>query len=116
MVHGGAQLSAGPLDRQAKTMAANPTPDPKTVNDEESFLAFVRALEADRRLAAKGEPDDLHGYGAARGWQNSTIEQFLESALAWAEDSRFGRSQGLADDASTWQRLAVFLYAGKIYE
>lgn len=66
-------------------MAGDPTPDPKTVNDEESFLAFVCALEADGRLAAKGEMDDLYGYGAARGWQNSTIKQFLESALAWAE-------------------------------
>jgi hypothetical protein len=97
-------------------MVGDPVPDPKTVNDEESFLAFVRALEADRRLAEEGEVDDPHGFGAARGWQNSTIEQFLESALAWAEDSRFGRNQGLGDDASAWRRLAMFLYAGKIYE
>jgi hypothetical protein len=94
----------------------DPSPDPNTVTDEESFLTFVRALEADRRLAASLEKQDLHGCGAPRGWQNSTIEQFLESALAWAEDSHFGRRQDLGEGASPWLRLAVFLYCGKIYE
>jgi hypothetical protein len=97
-------------------MAADPTPTPDSVDDEASFLVFVRALEADRRLAAREEEQDLHGYGAPRGWQNSTIEQFFASALAWADDSQFGRTQGLADDVSPWRRLAVFLYAGKMYE
>ena len=97
-------------------MTHDPMPDPKTLNDEASFVAFVRDLEADRRLAARGEVDDLHGCDAARGWQSSTIEQFLESALGWAEASRFGRSQWLAGDSSAWRRLAVFLHAGKGYE
>jgi hypothetical protein len=50
------------------------------------------------------------------GWQNGTIEQFLEAALSWAEDTGFGRTQGLADNVVPWRRLAVFLYTGKIYE
>ena len=50
------------------------------------------------------------------GWQNATIDQFLQAAVAWAEDSDFGRRQELVPDASPWRRLAVFLYAGKIYE
>jgi hypothetical protein len=95
-------------------VASDPKPNPDTVTDEESFLAFVRALEADRRLAAKGEGEDLHGFGAARGWQNSTIEQFFESALAWVEDSEFGGAR--LRDASPWRKVATFLYAGKIYE
>ena len=94
----------------------DPRPDPDTVTDEASFLEVVRALEADRRLAAALEEQDPHGCGAPRGWQNSTIEQFLESALAWAEDSHFGRRQHLGDVVSPWRRLAVFLYCGKIYE
>jgi hypothetical protein len=98
------------------TFEPDSNPDPNTVHDEESFLAFVRALEADRRLAAKDEEEDPQGYGAPRGWQNSTIEQFLECALAWVEDTRFGRTQGLGEDISPWRRLAVFLYVGKIYE
>jgi hypothetical protein len=95
---------------------ADPNPDPDSVNDEESFLVFVRALEADRRLAAALEEEDSHGHGSHRGWQSSTIEQFLESALAWAETSQFGRSQDLSAAVSPWRRLAVFLYCGKIYE
>jgi hypothetical protein len=94
----------------------DPDPDPESVTDEESFLAFVRNLEADRRLAAKLEATDLHGLDSPRGWQNSTIEQFLEAALAWADDSQFGRRQDLDDGQSPWRRFAVFLYCGKIYE
>ncbi|MCU7646973.1 DUF7660 family protein [Pseudomonas piscis] len=71
------------------------------VVDERSFLAFVQALSADRRQATD--------------WQNDSIEDFLDSAHAWAEASAMGASQGLAD-ASPWKRFAVFLYCGKIYE
>jgi hypothetical protein len=74
------------------------------------------ALEADRRLAAERERQDPQGYGAPRGWQNATIEQFLESAARWAEDSQFGRRQDLGQGTSVRRRFAVFLYAGKIYE
>ena len=95
-------------------MNSDPKPNPETVEDEASFLAFVRTLAADSRFAARmdGSPDG----GAPGGWQNATIEQFLGAALSWAEDTEFGRTQGLADDVSPWRRLAVFLYTGKIYE
>lgn len=96
-------------------MTSDPTPNPDTVSDEESFLAFARALAADNKLAevlAKAHSLD----DSPRGWQNATIQQFLESAVAWAEDSRFGRGR-LPDEAtSPWRRFAAFLYAGKIYE
>jgi hypothetical protein len=98
------------------SMTPNPQPNPETVEDEESFLAFVRTLAADRRLAARIEGNRPDGYDAPRGWQNDTIEQFLESALSWAEDTEFGRTQGLPDNVTPWRRLAVFLYTGKIYE
>ena len=97
-------------------MSSDAGPNPNAVTDEASFLAFVRALAADQRLAVKLEEQEPSGYGAPRGWQNATIEQFLEAAVAWAEDSDFGRRQNLSADASPWRRLAVFLYAGKIYE
>jgi hypothetical protein len=51
----------------------------------------------------------------ARGWENVTIESFLEAACAWAEDTNFGAAQALSD-ASPWKKFAVFLYCGKIYE
>jgi len=94
-------------------VSGNVNPDPTVVHDEASFLAFVADLVEDRRLANEmdGGPTD-----APRGWQNDTIEHFLESAVRWAQDSNFGRSQGLTENVNAWMRLAVFLYCGKIYE
>jgi hypothetical protein len=74
----------------------------ETVSDETTFLAFVRALAADRRHALEA-------------WENESIEGFLEAASSWAEDSDFGSKQGLSS-ASPWKKFAVFLYCGKIYE
>jgi hypothetical protein len=71
------------------------------VESRDSFFDFVRALIQDRRNPA--------------GWENDTIEGFLEAALAWAEDSGMGESQGLTED-QIWKMFAVFLYCGKIYE
>jgi len=88
-----------------------------TVNDERSFLAFARALQLDRVAAVAAEsrvPSLPYGQDAG-GWENVSIESFLESALAWAEASDFGASQGLAS-TNLWKKFAVFLYCGKIYE
>jgi len=83
------------------------------VADDGSFLLFVKAFIEDRQADARGAVDDS-GRGE-RGWENHSIESFLEAALAWAEATNIGASQGLAD-ASPWKRFAVFLYCGKIYE
>ena len=87
------------------------------VTDQESFLVFVSALAQDRVSAARAETQDpAPPYGAdAGGWENKSIETFLDAAVAWAEDSNFGATQGLAT-ASLWRKFAVFLYCGKIYE
>jgi hypothetical protein len=88
------------------------------VCDENTFLQFARQLLADREAAAEEErerpphPSALYG---ARGWQNVTIDGFLEAAIAWTEDSAFGTRQGLSRD-NPWKQFAVFLYCGKIYE
>jgi hypothetical protein len=74
----------------------------ETVTDEATFLAFVRALVADKRSDAER-------------WANGSIEDFLEAGCSWAEDSRFGSQQGLSS-ASPWQKFATFFYCGKIYE
>jgi len=55
------------------------------VTDQESFLDFARALVG-----------------------------FLESAIAWAEDSSFGEKTKEIDNP--WRKFARFLYASKIYE
>ena len=87
------------------------------VTDENSFLAFVKALRKDRELAAAAEKvSELEMFAPAqRGWENSTIESFLGAACSWAEDTRFGATQDL-ESASSWRKFAVFLYCGKIYE
>lgn len=72
------------------------------VTDESTFLEFVHALVASRRHDAEG-------------WANESIEDFLDAASSWAEDSEFGSRQGLSS-ASPWKKFAVFLYCGKIYE
>jgi hypothetical protein len=106
------QLKPGTLAR-LEPHAQRSQPNPDSVHDESTFVAFVRALLEDRRLANAVEDGP---YGAPRGWQNGTVEDFLSGALTWAEDSNFGRTQGLTDEANPWRRLAVFLYCGKIYE
>ncbi|MDZ5602036.1 hypothetical protein SJI00_04475 [Pseudomonas sp. RP23018S] len=75
------------------------------VHDDQTFLHFARALMADKTACPAGGAD----------WQNHRVEAFLESAIAWAEDSDFGISQGL-QASNPWQQFAVFLYCGKIYE
>lgn len=74
----------------------------ETVIDEATFLVFVHALIIDRR-------------GDTGHWENGSVEDFLEAASAWAEDSEFGSNQGLSS-ASPWRKFAAFLYCGKIYE
>ena len=89
----------------------------KAVCDEKSFLEFVNALIDDRVSAVKAErekPSSPYGPDAG-GWENTSIEDFLAAAAAWAESSNFGLNQGLAA-SNTWQRFATFLYVGKIYE
>jgi len=95
------------------------------VCDQHSFLEFAKALIADREdevAKEREKPSSPYGPGA-NGWENSTIEDFLEAAVAWAEDSEFGQMQwtpegmakGLQED-NPWRRFANFLYAGKFYE
>ena len=87
------------------------------VNSEESLLAFIVALAKDRRQAVVVERENSSSaYGPdAGGWENTSIEDFLEAAVEWAESTNFGLTQGLAAD-NLWKRFAVFLYLGKIYE
>jgi hypothetical protein len=87
------------------------------VDSPQSFLEFTRALVADRIAAAGAEsasPSAPYGPDAG-GWENTTIETFLDAAAAWAEDSSFGESQGL-QRANLWRVFATFLYCGKSYE
>src|SRR5689334_9448565 len=99
--------------RESTMTSVDPADALERVVDQATFLEFVDALVASRRRDDAGRPD-VSGRGPD-GWENHTIEAFLEAAARWAEDSDFGGRQGLTD-ASPWKRFAVFLYCGKIYE
>jgi hypothetical protein len=78
------------------------------VKDQESFFVFVEALVKEREAAAiefrkNPKTEDI------LGWQNHSIEDFLEAALAWAKDTDFPK---VAD----WKSFATFLSCGKTYE
>ena len=86
------------------------------VVDQDSFLEFARALLADKEDETKKEklnPSNPYSHGQ-NGWENSSIEGFLESAVAWAEDSNFGEKFQTQDNP--WRKFALFLNGGKIYE
>ena len=83
------------------------------VDSKETFLTFVSMLrddwEAERR-EEKVNPSSPYSSGA-RGWENSTIGDFLDAAHAWADASK-----EKLPDAPNWKMFAEILYAGKIYE
>lgn len=82
------------------------------VRDERTFLEFARAFATDRRAAeALGtSPDGFQGE-----WANQDIAGFIESAVAWAEDSGFGVRPGPKRE-NPWALFASFLWAGRMYE
>lgn len=87
------------------------------VVDEDSFIRFVSALAADRAEEVekeKAKPSSPYGPGA-NGWENGTIEAFLESASAWAEASKNGLEFYKKPD-NPWKRCADIIFMGKIYE
>jgi hypothetical protein len=87
-----------------------------TVHDEATFVAFVSALAADRANEVSKENKRCSSpYGpGANGWENGTIEAYLESAAAWAEDWK--KSPQYRPPVNPWKRCAEILYMGKIYE
>lgn len=85
------------------------------VCDEQSFLDFLQILMNDRLEEVQKEkvnPSSPYGPGA-NWWENNTIEGFLESTIAWAEDSKNGENK---IEGNPWKRCAQILYMGKYYE
>lgn len=82
-----------------------------------SFLVFVKAFEEEIRLdAAAKRSAPLNPYGqTARGWENITIESFLEVSNARVVDSRFGETRGFKS-APLRCKFATLLYTGNSYD
>ena len=73
----------------------------ESVHDSKSFLVFVKELIADRENEIKKEkisPSSPFGPGA-NGWENGTIETFLDAAAACTEEyCLFEREVSLQDN------------------
>ena len=82
------------------------------VTSRDTFLAFVEALAAERASDAAGETEHpSNPYGpTGKGWENTTVHDYLEAAVACARDGK------LLSEQPTWRDIAVFLLGGKAYE
>ena len=89
----------------------------ESVHDEETFLQFLLALRDDREasIAQEGVTPSSPFGADARGWENTTIERFLDTAVRWARDSANGNPFYKKPD-NPWRRCADILYAAKGYE
>lgn len=89
----------------------------ESVRDEETFLQFLLALRDDREESiAREEVAPSSPYGPdAGGWENTTIERFLDTAVRWARDSVNG-NPFYKKPENTWRRCADILHAAKSYE
>jgi hypothetical protein len=89
----------------------------ESVNDEETFLQFLLALRDDREASiAQEEVTPSSPFGPdARGWENTTIERFLDTAVRWARDSVNGNPFYKKPD-NPWRRCADILFAAKGYQ
>jgi hypothetical protein len=84
----------------------------EAVDSKETFIEFTQALKNDKIDEEKKEkiyPSSPYGPGA-NGWENSSIEMFLDAMEAFAQDSH------LIDEQPSWKNFALLLYAGKFYE
>lgn len=82
------------------------------VNSKQSFLEFVEALRYDKideDEKEKTKTSNPYGPGA-NGWQNGTIDTFLDAIHAFGQDSSHITEQ------PDWKVFALLLYAGKFYE
>lgn len=87
------------------------------VSDEDSFLAFLNSLREDReaeRTIEVSHPSSPYGPGAL-GWENGSIEAFLDAAFSWGIASRKG-TVAYQVPSNPWCRAAQIICAGKFYE
>jgi hypothetical protein len=112
-------LQQRPRETNERSMANGPdlTEMASRVDSRESVLAFVHALIADREdeVAKERTHPTTNGSPGANGWENGSIEGFLDGAAAWA-DVRQENGQPLLPDQPGWRAFAMFLLAGKYYD
>lgn len=84
----------------------------KDVKDEISLISFLESLKKDWQEGLNREElNKSSTFGTSpKGWENGSIGQFLEAAIAYAKDT------SKETNNNPWQRMAQIVYAGKIYE
>lgn len=87
------------------------------VTDEETFINFIASLAANYADEVEKERSNSSSpYGpGANGWENGTINGFLEAAVAWGKASLNGL-EFYEKPNNPWKRCAQILFAGKFYE
>jgi hypothetical protein len=93
------------------SMARNPAYYAQLVDSPANFLTFLEVLREHRAAAiaeARNDPPGGFDIGPG-GWENWTIEEFLEALEAYAQDADL-------PPAPTWRDFARLLLAGKVYE
>ena len=78
-----------------------------TVCELPTFLEFDRQLKTDRETAASKKLAMRSPNVSLDGWETTTMESFLEGAIAWAEETQCGESQGLSP-VLPWHQFAMF--------
>jgi hypothetical protein len=75
------------------------------VRSKEDLAEFITALCSDLRTNA-------------RGWENATLERFLDAAQAWIRDmDGYYRNSGQEPpDVPSWRTFAEILSAARSYE
>jgi hypothetical protein len=88
------------------------------VETKSDFIRFLVALKEDREDKVRKEresPSSPYGPGA-NGWENGSIEAFLDSAAAWADTTNAITKKLSVPEEPSWRSFAMILLAGKDYE
>ena len=75
----------------------------KEIQSPEELLLFLKLLLQDRQINGKE-------------WVNSTLDGYLESIIAWCEDSSFLNDNDANWKEKMWSCIAELFHAGKHYE
>ena len=89
----------------------------EAVADERASIRLLQMMALDRQDEQQKElarPSSPYSAGA-NGWENGSIEDFLEAAAAWAEATSQTTNLG-AEGSDAWRRAAMIIVAGAFYE
>lgn len=90
----------------------------ESVHDKASFIKFIIALREDRQdeLAKRSAQSQTPHLRSPNGWENDTIENFLDSMAEWADATNALSNKPMVSHESSWKSFAMILHAGKFYE